>query len=324
MSIALPTGFTIRSPVVDDLKAINKLITACAIDTDGTDAFTVPYLPSDWELPGFQQETDAWVVGAPDGQMAGYASIWPWVPGRFGSEGYVHPDFAGRGIGAALLGLIKGRNEQLAQDMPEDSLLALIQEISARNEAAGHLLAKHGFSVIRHSWQMIIALSEAPPAPIWPVGIQVRRMIAGRDEHSVYEAVEETFAENRGHVPVTFEQWAAHRLRPEYFDPSLWFLATDGPELAGVVLCRYQREMGWVGILAVRKRWRKQGLGMALLHQAFGEFYRRNRHEIGLSVDSENTSGATRLYERAGMRIARQDDRYEKVLRPGKAPKPTE
>src|SRR5690349_17850343 len=110
MSIALPAGFTIRPPVQDDLAAINNLITACSIADDGTDAFTVPYLPSDWELLGFQRETDAWVVSAPDRQMAGYASIWPWVPGRFGSEGYVHPDFAGRGIGTVLLGLIGSRS----------------------------------------------------------------------------------------------------------------------------------------------------------------------------------------------------------------------
>lgn len=317
MSTALPTGFTIQPPAMDDLEAVNKLITICSIADEGTDAFTVPYLPSDWELPGFQRETDAWLVSAPDGQMAGYASVWPWVPGRFGSEGYVHPDFAGRGIGTALLELIESRSRQLAQDIPEDSFLTLMQEISARNRAARHLLAKHGFSVIRHSWQMVIALREAPPAPVWPDGIQARMAVAGQDERSVYEAVEEAFAENRGHVPVTFEHWAAHRLRPGYFDPSLWFLATDGPELAGVALCRYQREMGWVGILAVRKKWRKQGLGMALLRQAFGEFYRRDRHEIGLSVDSENISGAARLYERAGMRVARQDDRYEKTLRPG-------
>lgn len=318
MSITLPGGFTTRPPALDDLEAINELITTCASADDGTDAFTVPHRPSDWELPGFQREKDAWVVGAPDGQMAGYASIWPWVPGRFGSQGYVHPDFAGRDIGAALLRLIEERTGKLAQGVSEGLPVTLMQEISARNEAARHLLAKHGFSAIRHIWQMVITLSEAPPAPSWPVGIQMHRMIAGYDERSVYEVAEEAFAENRGHVPVTFEQWAAHRLRPEYFDPSLWFLAADGSELAGVALCRYQREMGWVSILAVRKRWRKQGLGMALLQHTFCEFYQRGTRQVGLSVDSQNTSGATRLYERAGMRVARQDDRYEKVLRPGK------
>lgn len=317
MSIMLPSGFAIRPPALDDLGAINELISACAIADDGTDTFTTPYLPSDWELPGFQRETDAWVVSAPDGQMAGYASVWPWVPGRFGSEGYVHPDFSGRGIGTALIGLIEERTGQLAQGVSDGLPVTLMQEINARNVAARRLLAKHGYGVIRHNWQMVITLSEEPPAPIWPVGIQVRRAVAGQDERSVYEAVEEAFAENRGHVPVTFEQWAAHRLRPDYFDPSLWFLATHGPELAGVALCRYQREMGWVSILAVRARWRKQGLGMALLRHAFGEFYRRGTRQIGLSVDSQNTSGATRLYERAGMRSARQDDRYEKILRPG-------
>ena len=316
MSIAFPFGFAIRPPAPDDLEAINELITTCAIADDGTDAFTVHYRPSDWELLGFQRETDAWVVSAPDEQMVGYASVWPWVPGRFGSESHVHPNFSGRGIGTALLGLIEERTGQLAQGVSEGLSVTLMQEISARNEAARHLLAKRGFSPIRHIWQMVITLNGEPPAPSWPVGIQMYRMIAGQDERSVYEAVEEAFAGNRGHVPVTFEQWTAHRLRPEYFDPSLWFLATDGPELAGVALCRYQREMGWVSILAVRPRWRKQGLGMALLRHAFSQFHQRGTRQIGLSVDSQNTSGATRLYKRTGMRVARQDDRYEKTLRP--------
>jgi hypothetical protein len=37
----------------------------------------------------------------------------------------------------------------------------------------------------------------------------------------------------------------------------------------------------------------------------------------GLGVDSQNLTGATRLYERAGMHVALQHDTYEKELRPG-------
>ena len=59
------------------------------------------------------------------------------------------------------------------------------------------------------------------------------------------------------------------------------------------------------------------GLGLALLHHAFGEFYRRGTYKVGLGVDSQNLTGATRLYERAGMHIARQYIGYEKELRTG-------
>ena len=69
--------------------------------------------------------------------------------------------------------------------------------------------------------------------------------------------------------------------------------------------------------LSVLRPWRRKGLGLALLHHAFGEFYRRGYHKAALYVDAQNLTGATRLYERAGMHIVRQFDKYEKELRPG-------
>jgi hypothetical protein len=37
-----------------------------------------------------------------------------------------------------------------------------------------------------------------------------------------------------------------------------------------------------------------------------------------LGVDASSLTGATRLYEKAGMHIVEESDRYEKDLRPGK------
>ena len=67
--------------------------------------------------------------------------------------------------------------------------------------------------------------------------------------------------------------------------------------------------------LAVAAPARGQGLGLALLRQAFAEFLRRGRPAVGLAVDAENSTGATRLYGRAGMRVLRRFDRYTKELR---------
>ena len=39
--------------------------------------------------------------------------------------------------------------------------------------------------------------------------------------------------------------------------------------------------------------------------------------KVGLGVDSQNLTGATRLYDRAGMHAVLQHDTYEKELRPG-------
>ena len=55
-------------------------------------------------------------------------------------------------------------------------------------------------------------------------------------------------------------------------------------------------------------------MGQALLQQAFGEFYRRGRPWVGLGVDASNPTGATRLYERAGMAVSKQFDLYQKMV----------
>jgi ribosomal protein S18 acetylase RimI-like enzyme len=76
--------------------------------------------------------------------------------------------------------------------------------------------------------------------------------------------------------------------------------------------------MGWVGSLGVRRPWRKRGLGLSLLTYSFGEFFRRGEQTIGLGVDAENPTGATRLYKRAGMQVASEYVIYLKELRPGR------
>ncbi len=66
-----------------------------------------------------------------------------------------------------------------------------------------------------------------------------------------------------------------------------------------------------------RRPWRKLGLGLALLHQSFYVFYQRQTRTVKLMVDSRNLTGATRLYERAGMHITQLFYTYEKELRSG-------
>jgi mycothiol synthase len=59
---------------------------------------------------------------------------------------------------------------------------------------------------------------------------------------------------------------------------------------------------------------RGRGLGDALLRTAFAEFWRRGERRVALGVAADNP-GATRLYERAGMRVAHTIVLYEKELR---------
>jgi mycothiol synthase len=142
----------------------------------------------------------------------------------------------------------------------------------------------------------------------------VRAMQIDRHERVVHAVIEEAFADHWGYVPRSFEDWEQSVLHSDGFDPTLTFMAFDGNEVAGVAVSRH-RDIAWVGSLAVRRAWRQRGLGLALLLQAFNEFYQRGDRAVGLGVDAQSLTGATRLYEKAGMHVARQYDTYEKVLR---------
>src|SRR5436305_15244055 len=85
------------------------------------------------------------------------------------------------------------------------------------------------------------------------------------------------------------------------------------------ILGEYERVLGlgWAEAVAVLGPWRVKGLGNALLLHAFAEYYRRGVYKLGLAVDSQNLTGATRLYERVGMHVALQRNTYEKELRAG-------
>jgi len=54
------------------------------------------------------------------------------------------------------------------------------------------------------------------------------------------------------------------------------------------------------------------------LQHLFQRFYERGIPSVALGVDAANPTGATRLYESAGMSVIRNYVLFEKVLREGK------
>jgi ribosomal protein S18 acetylase RimI-like enzyme len=128
--------------------------------------------------------------------------------------------------------------------------------------------------------------------------------------------VEDAFKDLWGRPRNPFERFV-RETEKENFDPSLWFLAVEGDEIAGLTLCKTLAGEGWVDVVGVRRPWRNRGLGLALLRHAFTEYHRRGTHRVSLSVDAESITGAPRLYGRAGMRVRESYIILLKELRPG-------
>jgi ribosomal protein S18 acetylase RimI-like enzyme len=72
---------------------------------------------------------------------------------------------------------------------------------------------------------------------------------------------------------------------------------------------------GYVDQLAVRRPWRRRGLGRLLLLTALAALRERGCAQAVLGVDSDNQTGAVDLYEHLGWRASATHDFYEKILR---------
>jgi len=308
----------IRAPRQQELEAICEMLNACDLADCGMPDSPLDQLRSHWLDRRFHLETDAWLAVTPDGRLAGYASVSQRLYVYVQAEVRVHPAFRGQGLGTYLLSLAEQRAHQFVPLAPAGARVTVQTWHHTGNQQARQVIEAAGFTGVRLTRVMRIELQEEPVEPAWPQGIALRPFVPERDARAVFEAVDEAFVDHWGHLPVTFEDWYQNHITNwETFDPSLWFLAWAGEHLAGASLCGYYLENGLVDTLGVRRAWRRRGLALALLRHTFGEFYRRGTTLVDLSVDADNLTGATRLYERAGMYTLMGYDLYEKEVRPG-------
>jgi mycothiol synthase len=331
---SLPLGFTMRPALMEDVDVVTDLLNDYSRYLLDVEMFRAKDILSDWSLPVFDMQACTRVVVAPDGRLVGYAELWdvtePFVKKTLWAR--VHPAYLGLGIGSSLVAWAEEQSRSWIERSPQDARVVLHVSANVLDEKATGLFEQLNFDPIRTFWRMVIELQEEPQASVNPEGISIRPVSNRQEERMAITAVYESFQDHWGFVREPVEayvnRWLYYIDHNDEYDPAFWFMAIDasaesGNQVAGVSLC-YKRSfddpaMGWVGSLGVRRPWRKRGLGLALLKHSFIELYRRGQHKIGLGVDSGSLTGATRLYEKAGMH---SDPRftmklYEKELRSG-------
>jgi mycothiol synthase len=318
----LDLSLRLRTATWNDLEAVAQLVyDACAADGDTTVAMSAEEIRHEWEDPNFNLERNVFIVETTGGRVVGYEEFLDeYEHLRLRADGDVHPDFKGRGIGTALLRAVDQRaREELPLAKP-GTRVSLHSTISNHDLEAHNLHRNEGYQPIRYHWRMEIVLDGPPPKPKFPDGIELRPFIKGEHDIAVWQAQNEAWRDHWGSHDETFEEWKYGKFNDPEFDPSLWVIAWDGQEVAGFSLNRYRMGIGWIRHLGVRRPWRKRGLGQAMLLHSFGEFYRRGTKTVGLGVDAQNPTGATRLYQRVGMHAVSEYVTYENDMRQTREP----
>jgi mycothiol synthase len=321
MSTAVPIGYSLRPASLEDAPQIAELVNEVSVAEIGIPWTSVEDTRDDLTAPGRTADDDVLLV-ADDGTLAGY--LWLWADAEPFTEvvhlAYVRPALWGRGLNAYLLRLGEERGlEKVHRASPASPVLLRVARWAA-NDAAGLLFASLGYTYARTFHEMRMELDGPLPAPRIPDGIAMRTFDPERDAPAVHATLAEAFADHWGGTFDPFDQWVHQHIEGESsgFDPGLWFVALDRTEVVGAVCGRAStprsEDAAHVNILGVRPAWRGRGIGRALLLAAFRELQRRGIPAVDLGVDSENETGATRLYVQVGMRAVRRAEWWEKEL----------
>jgi mycothiol synthase len=310
----LPEGYILRHPTQADLPAAQAVLDAAESHHTGEPRSHDHELATEWRDPGSHPEKDWWVAERSDRSIGGVAWLWPETAGEVTADHYVHPEHRGLGLGEALLDAIEARIAELPSRHPDGTARKLVVWSEDSDLVRRTTLDARGFAPVRQYYEMVTDLDAEPATAPWPPGLEPRAFRPGVDDRRVWEADTEAFSEHFLYTPRPFDEWRLHHLEAGNSDPTLWWLAWDGDELAGYVIAVCGELGAEIGDLAVRKPWRGRGLARALLLAAFATLRDRGQAVVRLYVDAQNVTNAVRVYESVGMRVARRFDVMEKPL----------
>lgn len=261
-----------------------------------------------------------------DGEVVGY-TLGEWEQEeelrlyRFGLT--LAPQWQGRGLRRALLHWVENRLRQIAAGHPAGAAKQFHTTTWDKAISLSALLEEEGYRPVRYFHRMTRSLDEPLPDFTMPAGLEMRP-VHPEQYRAIWDAGNEAFRDHWGYSVATEEQYQEWLGDPAVFTPELWQIAWDVAEneIAGQVRTfidtleneHYQRQRGYTEAISVRRAYRRRGLARALITESLRVLKARGMTESALTVDSENISGATRLYEACGFAVDGRATVYRKPL----------
>lgn len=294
----------------------------CALDNrsqqfDGVPrALTLEELLEDLDSPHFDLALDA-RVACRDGELAGWARVWN-PPSEVRQErayllGEVDPAHRGQGVGRALLGWSLARAQERLRGRSHDLPRFVRVDAFDSIEANHRLYARFGFAPVRWFEEQRRPLVELPPVVV-PAGAVLAPWPDDRDEE-IWAVHNATFADHWGSPPTGSEDWSqAVRGHGARLDLSAIALDADsGVVVAHCLNHAYPeddeltgRREAWIDAVGTLREWRRRGLASAMLAWSMQAFAAAGFTHAMLGVDTDNPTGAARLYRDLGFETERR------------------
>jgi len=322
MPPSLPAGFTVRPVTLDDVDAVMGLMAASSLAAVGEADVTRDEVVADLTRPTLDLTNDSWLVHDAGGVGVAYGVVFHDHVERVFVDVYLHPgvdDDTYRLVGGWLVATGMAQLRGYLEASGRRSAVVSSGCYREERRQAGLLVAAE-MRLARVYWRMRRELGPADAAPFHlPPGVTVSVPDLGNEavRRVCHALATESFRDHHGFVEESYEKFWEDAGRPPLYDPTQWWLAAVDGEPAGLLIgdeSRADEGGGYIATLGVLARYRGRGAAKALLRTAFAELVRRGRTAASLGVDSENATGATKLYESVGMSPVITIDFYESVL----------
>jgi mycothiol synthase len=316
-------GLAFRTATPNDWDAMAEIVNR-ARQTDGIgEVRTGQSLADEFpESEHFELPRDV-LLAEVDGGLAGYVIGFRTVLDdvlTVETFGAVAPEHRRCGIGTALWQATRARQaaECAADPRPGPrEMRAYTFEVETGDIA---LLEAMGYVPIRYGFEMYRSLTGQLPDNPLPPGLEMRSPVEA-EYRKVFDADTEAFADHWGHHAKTDADFRSRFYGVEA-DPSLYLVAWDGDEVAGVVMSAIfaeeneviGRRCGWLERASVRRPWRGRGIAKALMSASMRLLRDRGMEEAWLGVDGSNPTGALQLHEGLGFKVARRWQAYGRPL----------
>jgi GNAT superfamily N-acetyltransferase len=319
-----PDGVEARPIGESDVDAWADLRAAAEkVDQEGEN-YDADDLREELAHPALDAATDTIGLWA-DGAMVAFSTV-RWRANvvdvhRVMSDGTVHPEWRGRGLGTALLGWLIPRAKALhAQKHPEVRGVLTIGVIST-NAAAHDLLLTNGFAESRYYFTMHRALDLPIPDLPTPDGLRSVPFDPAHDD-AVRLLHNEAFRDHWGSSPTDEQTWQVWVTGSRAFRSDLSRVVFDGADPVSYTL-GYEyladteatgvREV-YIGQVGTLRSHRGRGLARLTLAQVMSAAHEQGYQRASLGVDTANPTGALGLYESLDFFAANKSIAYELPL----------
>lgn len=310
--------YTWRAVQTQDLAALYQTLLANAPTDQPETPPSQERIRHMFGMLGKRAERDTLAAIAPDGTLAAFGfMLFPPDEDEHLAlfDGNVHLAHRGRGIGKHIVGWLETRARKEFQSRSESTPQIFRTSCAAHQTDRIALFEQCELKPMRYAYTMRRDSTKPILTEALPTDVRLEQWSPALDL-PLMRAFNTAFREHWGLPQMNAELWHQFFTGGPHFRGDLSMIAMEGDTIVGFCVNWVNADIqeGYVQAIGVIPAWRGRGLASALMARAMANFRNEKLSHAALDVDTQNPTGALRLYQKHGFETTKQSITFGKRL----------